>query len=192
MVKRIIQYFLTVEPVDETYIFLIRIFQYTADIDKKLAEKYRKDQVDNRLVEHIKDKLIIYKQFGSLSEEFSEESEKSLDVKQLEFKILAAEINCLRELFKAKLSITDTFLGKFILFMNLEDEIHEEILGIIALNQVDPVLLISCCNYATEYFAERNVITSNAILSKKLSKLDNGLKLLPYLGGANYEKALEK
>ena len=93
MVKKIIQYFLSVPPIDETYIFLLRIFQYTADIDKRLAEKYRKDQVDNRLVEHIKDKLVIYKQFGSLSEEIAEESEKSLDVKQLEFKILSAEID---------------------------------------------------------------------------------------------------
>ena len=75
---------------------------------------------------------------------------------------------------KAKLSDSDNFLGK--VYKNnilLEEEIHEEILGVIALNQVDPILLISCCKYATEYFTERNVITSHSILGKKLSKLDN-------------------
>lgn len=55
----------------------------------------------------------------------------------------------------------------------IEDEIHEEILGVIALHQVDPMLLMSCCKYATEYFNERNVITSANICSKKLAKLDN-------------------
>lgn len=54
------------------------------------------------------------------------------------------------------------------------------------------MLLMSCCKYATEYFNERNVITSATICSKKLAKLDNCIKLLPYLGGSSYEKALEK
>lgn len=183
MIANINKYFLKADAVDETYIFLLRIFQYTADIEKKLAEKYRKGQIDTRLIEHIKDKLIIYKQFGSLSEESAEEGQKGQDVKQLEFKILSAEIDCLKELLKAKLSETDNFL---------DDEIHEEILGVIALNQVDPILLISCCKYATEYFTERNVITSSTICSKKLAKLDNCVKLLPYLGGSSYEKALER
>lgn len=116
MTKNINKYFLKIEPVDETYIFLLRIFQYTADLNKKLAERYRKDQVDTRLVEHIKDKLIVYKQFGSLSEENSEESTKGQEVRQLEFKILSAEIDCLKELLKAKLNETDTFLGTLFLF----------------------------------------------------------------------------
>lgn len=70
--------------------------------------------------------------------------------------------------------------------------IHEEILEILSLDFVDPMLLISCCRYATEYFSERNVITNSKILNAKLPRIDNGLKLLPYLGGSNYEKALEK
>lgn len=105
-----------IEPVDETYIFLLRIFQYTADLNKKLAERYRKDQVDNKLVEHIKDKLTVYKQFGSLSEENAEESTKGQEVRQLEFKILSAEIDCLKELLKAKLNEADTFLGIIFLY----------------------------------------------------------------------------
>jgi hypothetical protein len=145
MIKNINKYFLKVEPVDETYIFLLRIFQYTADLNKKLAERYRKDQVDNRLIEHIKDKLIIYKQFGSLSEEIAEESSKSQEVRHLEFKILSAEIDCLKELLKAKLNDSDNFLGTlyYLIWSTIEDEIHEEILGVIALHQVDPMLLMS-------------------------------------------------
>lgn len=70
--------------------------------------------------------------------------------------------------------------------------IHEEILAVLSLEIVDPILLISCCDYATEYFTERNVITDPKILSRKLQKIDSGLKLLPYLGGSNYERTLEK
>jgi hypothetical protein len=112
MSANITKYFLNCLPVDETYIFLLRILQYTADLSKNLAGAYRKAEIDNRIIDHIKDKLIIYKQFGSLSEEITEENAKSQEVRHLEFKILSAEIDCLKELLKAiNIDDNDTLLG---------------------------------------------------------------------------------
>lgn len=68
--------------------------------------------MDVTLIEHIKDKLVTYKNFNSLSHNSVEESSKSLEIKQLEFKILAAEIDCLAGLLKAKSDNKDNFLGK--------------------------------------------------------------------------------
>lgn len=110
MVADIIDYFKNSDPINETYIFLVRIFQYTADIDKGLAEKYRKLQIGEPLINNIRDKLILYMQFRYLSTDEAIENDKTLEEKQLEFKILACQIDCLKELGKAKLSNTDEFL----------------------------------------------------------------------------------
>lgn len=72
---------------------MVRIFQYTADIDKGLATEYRKDDVGVSLINNIRDKLTLYMQFGFLSEEKAIENDKTTEERQLEFKILASEID---------------------------------------------------------------------------------------------------
>ena len=76
--------------------------------------------------------------------------------------------------------------------LNLVEKIHDEILSIVAMHQVDPILLISCCKYATKYFSQREVLYNEECL-QKLSKMNNCTKLLGYLGeDKEYKSTLEQ
>lgn len=78
------------------------------------------------------------------------------------------------------------------IFEFLKDSVHEEILSILSLNQADPLLLLSCCEFAKTYFSHREVVNNVVLLGVKLPKIDNCTKLLPYLGGSAYQKALSE
>jgi hypothetical protein len=71
-----------------------------------------------------------------LSADEETEEEKSQEIRQLEFRILAAEIDCLAGLINADLKEKqEEFLSR---------EIHEKILAVLAIHQADPLLLMSC------------------------------------------------
>lgn len=119
-----------------------------------------------------------------LSADEETEEEKSQEIKQLEFRILAAEIDCLAGLINADLKEKqEEFLSR---------EIHEKILAVLAIHQADPLLLMSCWKYTKKYLSSRIVIHNSNILKKKLEKLNNCTNLLSYLGEGSYHKALKQ
>lgn len=183
MKNYIVQIFNKAKPVDERYIFLLRIIQYTSENNKSIATEYLAKYIDEKFKYRIRDKLIIYKKFEALSENEEEERNKTEADKQLEYKILAAQIDCLAGLLTSESAEMDKFL---------QNKVHEEILSILSLYQVDPLLLLSCCNYAKKYFSHPEVIENTILLPMSLPKIDSWTKLLPYLGGNSFDKALKQ
>jgi hypothetical protein len=189
MITNISELFKRTKPVDETYIFLLNIIQYTSEKydetkDIKLADHYRDQYVVDKFIYKIKESLIFYKKFDSLTNKEEEKSNKTLEDRQMEFKILAAQIDCLGGIvIGSKENNSKDFLA---------DNVHEEILSILSLHKVDPVLLISCCRYAKKYFSVREVINDQMLLENKLVKIDNCTKLLTYLNDTGFKTALEQ
>lgn len=91
--QNIIELFADTPPIDETYVFLLRIIQYTSEKDEKTATEYMVEKIDEQFKYKIRDKLIIYKKFDALTENEEEENNKTDEERQLEFRILAAQID---------------------------------------------------------------------------------------------------
>ena len=183
MIKQVIKLFKKTKPVDEKYIFLIRIIQYTASKDESIAREYMSAFVDENFKYDIRDKLVIYKKFGTLTENEEEKNNKIEEQRQLEFKILTAQIDCLGGLLNWRSKEMKDFV---------KQNLHEEILSILSLYDADPLLLLSCCKYTKAYFSHDKVRDDETLLEMRLPKIDNCTKLLQYLGGTSCEKALKQ
>lgn len=134
MKDNVITIFNNTKPLDETYIYLLRIIQYSSEQDTNLANYYRKNNLEQKIIPFINNNIVIYKKFNCLSDNDEEEKTKTQEQRQLEFRILSAQIDCLTGLMNSNIDNSKEFF---------KSKVHENILSILALDRADPLLMIS-------------------------------------------------
>jgi hypothetical protein len=73
----------------------------------------------------------------------------------------------------------------------LENPLIDDLLSILKHYKTDPVLLTALCKFAKAFFSCEEIKTNRSVLEEKVTKTQNFIQLVPYLGLKKYEEVLK-